>query len=79
MHALQGVVALTFDVFGTVVDWHGTVSREMAERALRSKDEVFEGMSAEGKDCAKGPLICRTELSLSQTGRVLQKNGEEAI
>ena len=27
------VRALTFDVFGTVVDWHGSVVREMADIA----------------------------------------------
>jgi len=30
---LAGVEALTFDVFGTVVDWLGTVSRELETRA----------------------------------------------
>ena len=25
----HGIKALTFDVFGTVVDWHGSVAREM--------------------------------------------------
>ena len=28
-----GVKALTFDVFGTVVDWHGSVAREVRELA----------------------------------------------
>ena len=31
--ALRGVKALTFDVFGTTVDWHSTVVAELAERA----------------------------------------------
>lgn len=31
----QGIKALTFDVFGTVVDWHGSVAREV--RALAAK------------------------------------------
>ncbi len=26
---MEGVEALTFDVFGTVVDWHGSVSAEL--------------------------------------------------
>ena len=26
--------ALVFDVFGTVVDWHGSIARELAQRAL---------------------------------------------
>lgn len=34
--ALRGVKALTFDVFGTTVDWRSTVEAELAERA-RSK------------------------------------------
>lgn len=29
---LDGVRALAFDVFGTVVDWHGSIAREGAER-----------------------------------------------
>jgi 2-haloacid dehalogenase len=29
----EGVKALVFDVFGTVVDWHGSVAREMRELA----------------------------------------------
>lgn len=42
---LAGVEALTFDVFGTVVDWLGTVSRELETRAkekghTRSEDWV---------------------------------------
>ena len=32
----SGIKALTFDVFGTVVDWHGSVAREVRELA-RSK------------------------------------------
>ena len=31
----SGVKALTFDVFGTVVDWHGSVAREVRELAKR--------------------------------------------
>lgn len=30
---LSGVQALLFDVFGTVVDWHGHITHELAERA----------------------------------------------
>jgi FMN phosphatase YigB (HAD superfamily) len=32
------IKALTFDVFGTVVDWHGSVAREV--RALAAKKGV---------------------------------------
>jgi 2-haloacid dehalogenase len=31
----EGVKALTFDVFGTVVDWHGSVAREVRALAAR--------------------------------------------
>jgi 2-haloacid dehalogenase len=31
MSDLSGIVALTFDVFGTVVDWRGSIIREGAE------------------------------------------------
>ena len=34
--ALQGVEALLFDVFGTVVDWQGSVAEE-----LRVKNETI--------------------------------------
>jgi len=34
INPLSGVEALTFDVFGTVVDWLGTVSRELEAHAL---------------------------------------------
>ena len=30
--SLQGVKAFLFDVFGTVVDWHGTIIQELTER-----------------------------------------------
>ncbi len=31
-HPLAGTQVLAFDIFGTVVDWHGSIVREMAER-----------------------------------------------
>src|SRR3954471_19465881 len=34
------VRALTFDVFGTVVDWHGSVAREVRALAARKKLRV---------------------------------------
>jgi len=34
--SLESVEALTFDVFGTVVDWHGSVVRAMKARASKS-------------------------------------------
>ena len=30
------IKALTFDVFGTVVDWHGSVAREMRALGIES-------------------------------------------
>jgi FMN phosphatase YigB (HAD superfamily) len=33
MATADGVKALVFDVFGTVVDWHGSVAREVRELA----------------------------------------------
>ncbi|KAI0201962.1 haloacid dehalogenase [Astrocystis sublimbata] len=33
--ALKGIKALTFDVFGTVVDWRTTIQGELIERAAR--------------------------------------------
>lgn len=34
---LPGVEALTFDVFGTVVDWHGSVVRAVKAKAAKAK------------------------------------------
>ena len=45
MAHLSGVQALTFDVFGTVVDWHGSVVRELQE--LQSK-KALDGYTSEG-------------------------------
>lgn len=36
---LEGVQALVFDVFGTVVDWHGSIVRELLDK---SHDTQFE-------------------------------------
>lgn len=35
---LPGVEALTFDVFGTVVDWHGSVVRAVKAKAANATD-----------------------------------------
>lgn len=35
---LHGVEALLFDVFGTVVDWQGSVARELAESNISLAD-----------------------------------------
>lgn len=45
---LKGVEALTFDVFGTVVDWHGSVVRAMKQRALESQSQRLKSLSEEG-------------------------------
>lgn len=34
---LASVQVLTFDVMGTVVDWHSSVSKAVREKALRSE------------------------------------------
>ncbi|KAL5532703.1 hypothetical protein ACEPAF_4477 [Sanghuangporus sanghuang] len=39
---LEDVQALTFDVFGTVVDWHGSVVRELKKRALQSNSDELK-------------------------------------
>lgn len=33
--------ALLFDVFGTVVDWHGSVTKELAQLGLKHPDLSF--------------------------------------
>ena len=39
--ALAPVRALTFDIFGTVVDWHGSIAAEVARRELPVKGSEF--------------------------------------
>ena len=39
--AVDGIRVLAFDVFGTVVDWHGTIAREVAELQLGVNSEAF--------------------------------------
>lgn len=44
-HPLEGVEALLFDVFGTVVDWLGTVEREVKRSAETLGHAGDEGRS----------------------------------
>lgn len=39
--ALAGVQVLVFDIFGTVVDWHGSIVREMAARWPQVDGDAF--------------------------------------
>lgn len=43
--SLSKIQALTFDVFGTVVDWHGSVIRALKARALQTE---LQNVSDEG-------------------------------
>ena len=47
---LKGIEALTFDVFGTVVDWHGSVVRAMKLRAQESQSQELKSLSDEGSN-----------------------------
>lgn len=38
---IEGVKVLAFDVFGTVVDWHGTIAREVDAMALGVSGDEF--------------------------------------
>lgn len=38
--SISGVKALTFDVFGTVVDWRGSIIREGEQLSLARRIEV---------------------------------------
>lgn len=58
---ISTVKALTFDVFGTVVDWRGTVIRELKELGKTKKLKV---------DWTKFADIWRTEGYLEATGKV---------
>ena len=53
--AAEGGRALAFDVFGTVVDWRGSVMREVAERRL----EVDAGEFADAWRAGYGPAMAR--------------------
>ena len=46
--SLEGVQALTFDVFGTVVDWLGSVVRELKQKALESNSQELKKFTDEG-------------------------------
>ncbi|KAL5489861.1 hypothetical protein ACEPAI_4693 [Sanghuangporus weigelae] len=51
---LEDVQALTFDVFGTVVDWHGSVVRELKKRALQpDSDELKKFTDKDWSDFAE--------------------------
>lgn len=45
---LKDVQVLTFDVFGTVIDWHGSIIRAMKKRIQSSASSRLEGFSDEG-------------------------------
>ena len=45
---LESVQALTFDVFGTVVDWHGSVVRELKRRTQQSSSGEVKSFDDKG-------------------------------
>lgn len=53
---LAGVEALTFDVFGTVVDWLGTVSNELESHAKGKSHPQSENWDAFTTEWRKGYL-----------------------
>ena len=50
--SLQNVEALVFDVFGTVVDWRGSVSSALRE----ANPHLNEGKTAETQHSITGPF-----------------------
>ena len=44
----KDVEALVFDVFGSVVDWYGSVIREMTNRSLSSSSEELKQFTEKG-------------------------------
>jgi len=44
---LKGIKALTFDVGGTILDWHTGISRQLA---AFGKEKGIEGFSAQERD-----------------------------
>ena len=47
--SLKDVEVLTFDVFGTVIDWHGSIVKEMKSRAQKSTSPELKNFSDEGQ------------------------------
>ena len=45
---MKHVQALTIDVFGTVVDWHGSVVRELKAHVAKSNSPELRGVSDQG-------------------------------
>lgn len=41
--SVSDIHILAFDIFGTVVDWHGSIAREVDAMALRGKDGEVDG------------------------------------
>ncbi|KAF7314029.1 Haloacid type II [Mycena chlorophos] len=63
---LPGVQALLFDVFGTVVDWHGSVTAEL--QALGEKHGVEGDWSAFAKTWRNGYLKTTRQVALGGGG-----------
>ncbi|KAI5117431.1 hypothetical protein M0805_007002 [Coniferiporia weirii] len=72
---LEGVEALTFDVFGTVVDWHGSVVRAMKVRAAESNSQELKNVTDEDwSDFAK-----EWRLGYRETTRHVSEGGEGSL
>lgn len=56
---MKHVQALTFDVFGTVVDWHGSVVRELKAHVAKSSSPELQSISDQGSSmrCSRKQLI----------------------
>jgi len=63
---LQGVQALLFDVFGTVVDWHGSIVRELRDKT-RGTEFAHEDWSAFAREWRAGYM--RTTRHVAQGGK----------
>ena len=83
---MSGIRALFFDVFGTLVDWRGSIAREVAARGLNVEGEVFadawrdeyqpamEGIRAGGRGYVRLDVLHRENLD-----RILPRFGLEAM
>ncbi|KAH8116897.1 haloacid dehalogenase [Phellopilus nigrolimitatus] len=67
-HGLDGIEALTFDVFGTVVDWHGSVVRALKAKAAESDSKQLRSTTDEdwsdfAKEWRKGYMVTTRQIS----------------
>lgn len=78
--SLKDVEVLTFDVFGTVIDWHGSIVKEMKSRAQKPASPEIKKFSDGGQRIVSRINQRRDSLRvlffICQTGQISLMNGE---